>query len=497
MTNKLSACRKIATGIAISASLILGPVMVAPAANADVITFNASSPSGTVGVPMNLYATSNSSLMGGSVTFAINGQSIGTAPLVGGQAVLSWTPTVAGTFTLSAFDGFTTMNLSNFQVSPVATITTITAPSVVALGVSTPIQISVTSVSPSSFQPQGSVMLYTSGGVPVASANLVAQANSARSAATISWTPQTLGSTGGYAVFTPSLQSNGVAGALGSTSPTDNISVTQNGSNLLLTLPPQLSQNVPATLVATSTPGTTGTVTFYVNNTAIGTAPMNNGTASISWTPTAAGTVTIRANSNSTAGNNTAEETINIVTTTQADTIQMYENGKAVPAGATGTMKNGSQIVVTGITLSGANIDLNINSGACTLNGSYLTARGGSGACSVTATSMGGNGWLPASASYTIFLAPGVQVPSKPVPNSGTINKGRTIVLEPSNSTGTNAGQNIKWKVSSSKCKLQFPTDGAVTLRGVSKGTCRVTGTAPAVKGQWAAMNFQRTYTVR
>lgn len=497
MTNKLSACRKIFTGVAVSTALLLGPVMVAPAANADVITFNASSQSGTVGVPMNLYATSDSSLMGGSVTFSVNGQSIGTATLVGGQAVLSWTPTMAGTFTLSAFDGYTTMNLTNFQISPVSTITTITAPSVVALGNPTPIQINVIPVSPSAFQPQGTVMLYTSGGAPVASANLVAQANSARSSATISWTPQTLGVTGGYAVFTPSLQSNGVAGSIGSTSPTDNITVTQNGSNLLLTLPPQLSQNVPATLVATSTPGTTGTVTFSVNNTVIGTVPMNNGTASISWTPTVAGPVTIRANSVSTAGNNIAEETITIVTTTQADTIQMSVNGTPVPAGKTGTMRNGSQIVITGVTLSGANIDLNINSGACTLNGSFLTARSGSGACSVTATSLGGNGWTPATASYTIFLNPGVQVPSKNVPASGTINKGRTIVLEPSNSTGTNAGQNIKWRVSSKNCTLQFPTDGAVTLRGVKKGTCRVTGTAPAVKGQWAAMNFKRTYTVR
>jgi hypothetical protein len=112
----------------------------------------------------------------------------------------------------------------------------------------------------------------------------------------------------------------------------------------------------------------------------------------------------------------------------------------------------------------------------------------GNGTCTVTASSPGGNGYAPTTASVTAKLVPGTQTAKLAAPASGNVNVGKTLTLAKSNQGKTNAKQTISWKITSGKgsiCNLSFPSDGSVKLKMLKKGTCKVQANAKAVDGQW------------
>jgi hypothetical protein len=80
---------------------------------------------------------------------------------------------------------------------------------------------------------------------------------------------------------------------------------------------------------------------------------------------------------------------------------------------------------------------------------------------------------------------------------SGLYRVGAKLMLAPTTAK-TNLGQSINWSVTSGgkSCKIKR-TGGNVKVNLVKKGSCQVTGSAPAVPGQWAAFTTGRTYTVR
>ena len=104
----------------------------------------------------------------------------------------------------------------------------------------------------------------------------------------------------------------------------------------------------------------------------------------------------------------------------------------------------------------------------------------------------------PSAPPTPAVLVPQAQTLPAAVPNSSRLHKGRTIRLQPSPGT-TNAGNVVNWRVTSGKknCKLRRPNSGAVKLKAVRKGTCKVRGTAAAVGSQYQAFKVVRTYRVR
>jgi hypothetical protein len=162
------------------------------------------------------------------------------------------------------------------------------------------------------------------------------------------------------------------------------------------------------------------------------------------------------------------------------------------------TLGNGTTFTFQASTLSGAAVVLK-NSGACTNTGLTLTIPVGSGTCNLVATSPGGAGYAAVSQGYQVLMVPGQQTANLAAPNSGRFSVGRTVRLQNPSQGRTNAGQTITWRVTSgsNRCRITYPSSGAVNVQLRRAGQCTVVATAPAVARQWAAFRLQRTYTAR
>jgi hypothetical protein len=331
---------------------------------------------------------------------------------------------------------------------------------------------------------------------------------SSPSTASISWTPANLGQVQFTATYIPN-RINGFSDTScvnsNCTSAVDTIQITSSGVNIYLANPPQFFSGVANTITAVvSVVPPSGSVTFAANGQvfASNVAVQANGRASAPWTPAATGAFTISANwvgNNGVTGG--SQETVNVSGGTgQLDNIVLTPTGQASwAANGNYQVANGTTITFTGATSSGAAVVL-VDRGPCNVSGLSVTADQGSGACTLFASSPGGNGYGPNTVTYNISLVPGTQVPAFTPPVSGTYRSGRVVVLEAANQQDTNAGQLINWRVrpgSSSVCRLLFPSNGATTLRLTRRGTCNVVATAPAVPGQWNAMNLTRSYRSR
>jgi hypothetical protein len=245
-------------------------------------------------------------------------------------------------------------------------------------------------------------------------------------------------------------------------------------------------------------------VSFLVNGqTVAANVPVqSNGQASFAWTPPAAGTYTINANwvgNNGVTGGSQEQVTVG-QGTGLADSIVLTPAGQASWApGGTYQVANGVTLNFSGASSSGAPVSIS-DKGPCNVSGMSLTADQGNGGCILTASTPGGNGFGPGSATYTIQLIPGTQTLAQNPPASGRFGKGRVLVLERANSQTTNAGQLVNWRVrpnSRSICRIQYPNNGSVTVRLVARGACNVIGRAAAVPGQWNQLTVTRSYQVR
>ncbi len=508
-------------GTAAAAALVLGSVIAAPAASADTtVTMGGIQPTGLTGVPQALQVTAG--LPSGATCGSIqapaatvfgnaNGTTVqlGTATFsncIGGtgfQYTYQWVPSSATVWYIYATVSGTSSTAVRSAISPVPTTTVVSAPATVKLGAPVNLTATVTAGAGSLFSPQGTVQFSVVGGGNIGAPVPLNQATP--SVAIAQWVPATLGATSVIATYIPANAGTAAQNAgcgTSCTSAPDAVEVTSSGVNLYLSNPPSFAAGASSTLTAVvSVVPPSGTVNFTVNGAALATnvAVQANGQAQTRWTPPAPGQFVIAATWAGSGGlTGTAQETVSVGTApAQADQIIITTStGTTLTAGATYTVPNATVINFTAQTASGSPVTF-AGTGPCTITATTFTANTGSGQCKLTASSLGGNGYGPASGTVTVNLTPGTQTAKLAAPQSGKVNAGKTITLEKSSQGKTNAGQPITWSITKGKnsvCKLVFADNGAVKLKMLKKGYCDVKAKAPGVSGQWNKFVLARTY---
>jgi hypothetical protein len=431
-------------------------------------------------------------------------QAIGTATFsqcVGStyQYTFQWIPASTGPQYINATVADGTSNATRTQINSVATVTRVTLANVVQQGTPTTITASVTANNGSLASPQGSIQFSIIGGGNIGGP--VQLNNAVPSTVQIQWTPAVLGTQSIVATYIPS-SANFTCGSTCASAP-DTVQVTNSGVKMYLANSGTFSAGAPATLVAVvSVVPPSGSVRFTVNGSNIGSAPVGgNGQAQVAWTPPSVGTFTIGGYWNG-AGNlsASAQEVVTVGNTPATpDQIRVVtSDGTVVTPGATYQAGNGTVVTYTATTASGA-VPVITEAGPCTISGNTIRATQGNGQCRVTASSPGGNGFGAASATVTINLVPGTQTPRGTIRASGNIPRNTNITLATRANNVTNAGQTIRWRVTSGSnvCRITYPSNGSVRLRATRAGSCNVRATAPAIANQWNNMTVTRTYRAR
>jgi hypothetical protein len=477
------------------------------------------SANGAIGVPQNLTITAAPSAAPcGSVLppQASVFTTVVDAPVFVGQGTFTrcvgsafqysfqWLPGAIGPVYVSAQVIGTNSNAMRSAISAITTTTRITAPNPVQVGVPTTVTASVTANNGSLASPQGAIQFSIQGGGNIGGP--VNLNNAVPSTVQIQWVPGVVGQASLVATYIPAVINGQVLTTCGSTcaSAPDRVQVTGTGVKMFLANPPTYNLGQPGTITAVvSVVPPSGSVNFTVNGSLIaGNVPVQaNGQAQTLWTPPAVGQFTIGANWFGNGGLTAGAQDVVTVgdAPAQADRITVAPVGQgAWSPTATYTLGNGTSITFTTSTASGAPVTLTAP-GPCGINGNTLTVPVGNGTCRLVANSPGGNGFGAAQATYSITLVPGTQRPRGTIPASGNIRRNTTITLATRANNVTNAGQRMKWSVTSgaNRCQLQYPSNGNVRLRARSNGNCNVRATAPAIAGQWNRMVVNRTYRVR
>ncbi len=468
------------------------------AASASAATsVNLSVRNGVVGVAQTIdAAVSESTGVGtpaGTVTFYANGTVIGTDTVGGNQgsnAQMIWTPKNSGPESIMASFSGGGSDTENVSVNSVDTTSSVTAPGNSAAGSQVTLQAQVRAKQ-GSYVPTGTVTFSTS------SSNIGTASLNAQGLATINYTiPTGVNSVNVYAAYGGDANAN----ASGRSSAA-NIKVSDVGSTVALSVPQTNYQNTSVPLTAKITPASgTGSVTFTVDGKTIGTATVSNGAAGVTWVPTALGNPTVKAAY--TGGNGVAASSdtkiVAVVQALKADAILVDPVGDPGPIlnNAVFVLPNGSSIAATVTAASGLPVKVAVT-GPCAWNGSTFTVQGVGGNCSVVTSTAGGNGYAPATLSFTITTKSGQQTANVLAPKSGSYKKGRYLTMAKIG-TVTNLNKPLTWKVTSgaSKCKL-VRSAGFVKLRLASRGHCWVQASAPGVPGQWSPFLTKRSYTVR
>ncbi len=491
--------RAIAVGVATGA-LLTGAVALgaAPVLAAGVSGFG----NGTVGVPQVVQATGicPSSTLSLVATYA-NGVQVSSNPVtsdINGSATIYWTPTIAGVITSASIASTCTpFPIGGATIASVATTSAISTPNTAQVGVATLITVTVQSQSPSSYQPTGTVTVRDGNGATIVTMGLTPSSSNGQSFAYWRWTPPSIGTFLFQATY------NGDASALTSVSPVDLVSATASGGTISISSPSTMTVGVPVTLTATVVPSTSvGSVGFTFNGAPISASiPMVNGVASMVWTPTTAGNAVVGANYTTNGGRSgsTTSQVMIVAGPVAKDVITLTQPGVG-PWAPNGnySLGNGTVFTFQASTLSGAAVTLT-ESGPCQVSGLTLTVDTGSGQCNLMASSSGGSGYAPVQQGYTVSMVPGQQTATLAAPNSGRFSVGRTVRLQNPAQGATNAQQNVTWRVTSggNRCRLVYPSSGAVNVRLVRAGQCTVVARAADVPGSWQAFRLSRTYTAR
>lgn len=499
-TTGLTARRTGAAIVAIVAMIGALIVGAAPASAAAFVTLNVSN--GTVGIAQPVIATVDSSAIGfpsGTVTFSANGTVFGSGQVggsLGNAATVSWTPSAAGASVIIASyvatDGSDQASATKtVTINRVDTVTTITAPGTAT----TSTQVTLSAVVRSrdgNYQPTGSISFFRSDGSSIGTAN-VDSGGRANQGYT---TPSSAGTVSVYAVY------NGDANANASgRSATDSIKVSTQASSVSLSVPQVNYVNSPVVLTAKITPtSATGTVDFSVNGTYLGTSKVSNGAATLTWVPSALGTFTLTARYSGGSGTSpgTASNSVTVTMPLKPDAISLIPTGSTTPwpPNTNISLPNGATVTFALSSTSGLPVTPSI-AGPCELiAGPGVHILGAGTPCTLTTTTAGGNGYSPVSQKYTIIPGSGTQTAKVLAPTSGTYKKGSKLKLSKT-STVTNLNQPVKWKVTkgTSICKV-IVSGSYYKLNLVKKGKCSVTGSAPAINGQWSAYSTKRNYTV-
>jgi hypothetical protein len=484
--------------MAMVVALLAGAV---PASAAAFVSLSVSN--GTVGVAQPVIATVDSSAIGfpaGTVTFTANGTTFGSQPVggsLGNTATVSWTPTAAGAPAIvaafAASDGSDQATATKtVTVSRVDTVTTITTPGTAATNTAVTLSALVRSRD-GSYVPTGGISFFRSDGQSLGSANVDATGK-----ATLAYTtPSTVGTVSMYAVY------NGDASANASPrSATDSIKVSTQASSVSLVVPQVNYANAPVVLTAKITPTTaTGTVDFYVNTTYLGTGRVSSAAATLTWVPSALGTFTLTArySGGNGASAGTATNKVTVTLPLKADSISLVPGGSSAPwqPNSTISLPNGANVTFAVSTTSSLPVTLTATGPCQVVGANGLHIQGAGSPCALTAATAGGNGYSPVSQKYTIITGSGTQTASVAAPASGTYAKGSRLKLAKTSKV-TNLNQPITWRVTKGGSHCRVVVSGSYyKLKLVKRGSCKVTGSAPAIPGQWSAFTTKRSYTVR
>ncbi len=296
----------------------------------------------------------------GTVTFSDGGTTIGSAPIVGGTATITVPSLPIGTNPITAT---TSGDANNNPATSGATTVTVTktAPTVTVISSLNPSIVgqAVTFTAGVSSSATGTVT-FLDGSAILGTGTLV------NGQAALTTSTLTVGSH----IITVSYGGDANNGAATSGALTQVV----NKATPVIPPPvvsnPNVPSNTPETITETVPPGVTGTVTFSNDGTSIGSAPIVNGTATITVPSLPIGTNPITATTSGDANNNPATSSATTVTVTQSSTPVLVApivtpNNPApnspvtitepIPSGVTGPINfyNGGTLLGTGTISNG------------------------------------------------------------------------------------------------------------------------------------------------
>ena len=392
----------LAATLTLGLGLGAGAAAIAPV-NAATATF-VTTPNGMVGIAQEvLIFAPTLKGQGISVGFALGSAGTSQQTVVGsnGFASMNWTPSLAGSWTISGLGSAIGVGSTTVTIAAMPTTTTLFTPTNATSNAVTTVAV-IVSAQAGTYAPQGTVNLASAFGNAVGTAPLTPIAGSANAFATFDWQPQILGTFPLIATFTPS--SNGT---LASTSGTANSLIVSNAGVVELRLPTSFRVGQPTVISALVTPTTTvGSAAFQLNGGYLsGSIPLANGVATTQWTPTQQGNQTITTQFSSTAvggPSGAVSQAINVLSALPADVISV-----SAPTGTWGpgrpiSIAAGSSTALTTSAASGTQVLLS-ESGPCAINGAVITGLG-AGTCTVTATTVGSSAYSPASVDFVVTV---------------------------------------------------------------------------------------------
>jgi len=392
----------LAATLTLGLGLGAGAAAIAPV-NAATATF-VTTPNGMVGIAQEvLIFAPTLKGQGISVGFALGSAGTSQQTVVGsnGFASMNWTPSLAGSWTISGLGSAIGVGSTTVTIAAMPTTTTLFTPTNATSNAVTTVAV-IVSAQAGTYAPQGTVNLASAFGNAVGTAPLTPIAGSANAFATFDWQPQILGTFPLIATFTPS--SNGT---LASTSGTANSLIVSNAGVVELRLPTSFRVGQPTVISALVTPTTTvGSAAFQLNGGYLsGSIPLANGVATTQWTPTQQGNQVITTQFSSTAvggPSGAVSQAINVLSALPADVISV-----SAPTGTWGpgrpiSIAAGSSTALTTSAASGTQVLLS-ESGPCAINGAVITGLG-AGTCTVTATTVGSSAYSPASVDFVVTV---------------------------------------------------------------------------------------------
>ena len=316
-----------------------------------------------------------------------------------GYGSLAWTPTSAGSWTISGLGNAAVVGSTTINVVPMPTATYALVPNLVQTNVANRITVAVSALD-GIIAPSGTVTLRNQNQNVIGTGTLSPYIGNT-STVSVQWTP-VIGETVS-ASYTPSSTA-----FVASTGDTAQPAYTSAVVTVALRFPPVLYVGTPTVLGAqTGTGIPAGSASFFFDgNGIIGSTPTDaSGGVAASWTPTASGVHTISTEFSSSTGgfSGTSSQSVNIQPARAADVLTVAPQG-GVPwnPGLPISVQAGSTTVLTATAQSGATVVLS-ETGPCVINGATMSALG-AGQCVLTATSPGSASINAATATYTITV---------------------------------------------------------------------------------------------
>ncbi|MDC3376518.1 hypothetical protein OAV85_00760 [Candidatus Nanopelagicales bacterium] len=378
--------------------LTLGTTGTASAASNEFIA----TPNGMVGMQQEIVFRAPS-LAGQVATIGFTSGAISNAGQTAvnsqGFGSMAWTPTSAGSWTISGLGNAAGIGSTTINVAPMPTGTYALVPNTVQTGVENRISVVVNALD-GIIAPSGTVTLRNQNQNVIGTGTLSPNSGTT-STASVAWTPA-FGDTV-TASYTPA-----TTAFLTSTADTARPGFTTSVVTVALRFPPVLYVGTPTILGAqTGTGIPVGSASFFFDGIGIiGSTPTNStGGVAATWTPTASGVHTISTEFSSGNGqfSGTSSQVVNIQPAQASDSVTVTPAGSAAwNPGLPITLASGSNTALTATAASGATVVLS-ETGPCVINGSTLTALS-AGQCTVSATSPGSTAVGPVTTNYTITI---------------------------------------------------------------------------------------------